>query len=131
VIADEEIDALREIADRIRNHSEFSSYGYFEGGDPRNFTPDLECCSVDELERHKADCAQWDAGHQVDRGPNHIPLDATPPSEPVAMCKTSDGKGWITVAHYGMGVNVHQDPELLKLAQDLDDVIDRIRQVTP
>jgi hypothetical protein len=47
------------------------------------------------------------------------------------MCKTSDGKGWITVAHYGMGVNVHQDEELLKLAQDLDDVIDRIRQVTP
>jgi hypothetical protein len=33
-------------------------YGYFHGGDPRNFSPDAECCSPEELARHKAACAE-------------------------------------------------------------------------
>jgi hypothetical protein len=33
-----------------------SGYGYFHGGDPRNFHPDCECCSSAEIENHKKAC---------------------------------------------------------------------------
>lgn len=118
MIDDEEIDQLRAIADRVRAYAEQSYYGFFHGGDPRNFSPDPECSTAEELEQHKADCAAWEAGNNVERHV-HAPLLA------------ADGKciGHTTTAHYGLGVNVFEDPELMKLAQDLDDVIDRIRQV--
>ena len=34
-------------------------YGYFTGGDPRDFHPDYECCSPDELENHRRACELW------------------------------------------------------------------------
>jgi hypothetical protein len=33
-----------------------SVYGFFNGGDPRNFHPDGECCSPEEIENHKRAC---------------------------------------------------------------------------
>jgi len=36
-------------------HQEFS-YGYFHGGDPRQFHPDHESCDPKEIENHKAAC---------------------------------------------------------------------------
>ncbi len=36
-------------------------YGGFHGGDPRNFYPDCECCSEEEIENHRQACAAWDA----------------------------------------------------------------------
>lgn len=40
---------------------EFSScYGFFHGGDPRNFHPDYECCSEAEIENHKKACEEAD-----------------------------------------------------------------------
>ena len=35
-------------------------YGFFHGGDPRNFYPDYECCSPKEISDHKAACELWD-----------------------------------------------------------------------
>lgn len=37
-------------------------YGCFPGGDPRSFSPDEECCTPEELAKHKADCEAWDRG---------------------------------------------------------------------
>lgn len=34
-------------------------YGFFHGGDPRDFRPDAECCSARELEAHAAACKLW------------------------------------------------------------------------
>lgn len=37
-------------------------YGFFPGGDPRRFYPDLESNTPEELASHKAACERWDAG---------------------------------------------------------------------
>lgn len=37
-------------------------YGFFPGGDPRRFSPDLECCTEEEIASHKAACERWEAG---------------------------------------------------------------------
>lgn len=44
-------------------HTE-TGYGFFCGGDPRDFTPDGEASTEAERERHKQDCAAWDRGEQ-------------------------------------------------------------------
>lgn len=41
-------------------------YGHFLGGDPRQFRPDEECCTPEELVAHKAACEAWDAGNEID-----------------------------------------------------------------
>jgi hypothetical protein len=45
-------------------------YGLFPGGDPREFSPDLESCSPDEINRHAFACIAWDEGAGLDRGPS-------------------------------------------------------------
>lgn len=45
------------------------TYGPFPGGDPRRFEPDSECCSSEEVQRWKEECAAWDRGEGQDRGP--------------------------------------------------------------
>lgn len=132
MISDEEIDALRAIADSIRHEADTSHYGYFLGGDPREFTPDFEVCTVEEIERHKADCEAWERGGQVDRGGPHYELtDEDRKSIAEITGKECTAPGWKTVSNYGMGVQMLKDEALLKLAQDLDDWIDRARQVLP
>lgn len=39
-----------------------SHYGGFTGGDPRNFFPDMEMCSEEEIANHKKACEAWDKG---------------------------------------------------------------------
>lgn len=89
------------------------TYGYFLGGDPRNFTPDVECCTPEELAAHKAACEAWDRGARPDPGGPHQPL-------------FKDGKeiGHITIAHYGIGTTVMEDRcyECGKLGDDVDGV---------
>ena len=45
--------------------SYITGYGFFPGGDPRNFFPDEECCSPDEIENHRLACEAWNRGDQV------------------------------------------------------------------
>lgn len=73
-------------------HSE-STYGYYPGGDPRNFFPDNESCTSDELEAHRLACRAWDRGEQPDPGGAHIALGL--PGEVI---------GWVTRAYYGVGI---------------------------
>lgn len=39
-------------------------YGFFHGGDPREFRPDPECSTDAERALHKEHCAAWDRGEQ-------------------------------------------------------------------
>lgn len=39
-------------------------YGFFPGGDPRQFSPDPESCTEKELALHKEHCAAWDRGER-------------------------------------------------------------------
>lgn len=34
-------------------------YGYYHGGDPRNFIPDSESCTEKEIAAHKKVCEEW------------------------------------------------------------------------
>lgn len=61
-------------------------YGFFPGGDPRDFTPDMECSTPQEIALHKEDCAAWDLGDR--------------PRRP--GCEWADGKH-IVRAPYGIG----------------------------
>ena len=51
-------DYLRECANPM------PSYGYFHGGDPRDFFPDAEVCTAEEMAAHKAACEAWDRGER-------------------------------------------------------------------
>ena len=41
-----------------------TGYGFYPGGDPRDFWPDGESCTPQELAAHKEACKQWDQGKQ-------------------------------------------------------------------
>jgi len=40
------------------------NYGPFMGGDPRNFSPDPECSTEEERQRHREACASWERGER-------------------------------------------------------------------
>lgn len=40
------------------------TYGYYPGGDPRDFDPDPECCTPEEMAAHKAACESWERGER-------------------------------------------------------------------
>lgn len=40
-------------------------YGFFPGGDPRDFTPDFGDCSEKEITAWKEACQQWNEGKRV------------------------------------------------------------------
>lgn len=90
-------------------------YGFFPGGDPRDFTPDYEMCSPEEIERWKVDVALAEAGFTV----------VTPPSG--QWIYDQDGKPvmHILAPKYGMGTYQYrlQDEDMgdgFMLVEDYD-----------
>lgn len=86
-----------------------TTYGYYPGGDPRDFVPDEECCTPEELARHREACEAWARGETPDPGGPHVPLDQPTSVEPSAAVVGPGGRGWKTVAHYGLGTYTIQD----------------------
>lgn len=84
------------LADSVR--VEQWGYGYYPGGgDPRDFSPDRELCSPEEIAAWEADCAAWEAG-------NGQPA---PPS-----CYTNEsGTLHILAPRYGIGSYRYADPD--------------------
>lgn len=89
--AAERIRVLGEAIDEIAKEED-GGYGFYHGGDPRNFCPDSEN-TPEELAAHRAACEKWDEAEA--KGEKLEP-------EP-------DGSGWIsptihvTRSLYGMG----------------------------
>lgn len=46
-----------------------TGYGYFPGGDPRDFHPDHECCTPEEIAAHREACEAWDKGDKPETPP--------------------------------------------------------------
>lgn len=67
---------------------EAQGYGSFPGGDPRNFTPDEEVNTPEELAAWKAACEAWDRGDGEDTGP---------------QCQTMGDGSVVTGTGFGMG----------------------------
>lgn len=53
----------------LTDEFEYTLYGNFMGGDPRDFVPDEEVCTPEEITAWAAACEEWNRGEGVDRGP--------------------------------------------------------------
>jgi len=71
-----------------------STYGYFCGGDPRDFHPDHECCTPEEIQRHKEAC------EDAERLESSRDLPC-----PSGWIRTPDGCAHILRAPFGIGVS--------------------------
>lgn len=81
----------------LTDEFEGSTYGVFLGGDPRQFLPDEEVCTPEEIERWRAACQEWNEGRSEDRGPG---------------CATfGDATAW-TGGGFGMGTTTFIVPEI-------------------
>lgn len=108
LLDEEEIDSMRAIADRMRASNGSVVYGFFPGGDPREFCPDPECCTAEQLEAHEQACklAEQGVGLSVDGG-----------------CELMTGRR----PPFGIGTYEVKDEAIEKLARELDDWLDAVR----
>ena len=76
-----------------------SSYGFFHGGDPRNFHPDSEGVTDTERENHRKACQLWNEAEARGETP-------TPEECPSGWIRDAEGKPIMHVlrAPYGIGV---------------------------
>lgn len=81
--------------------SQESIYGFFHGGDPREFYPDAESCSESELANHRRACDLWNQMESKGKEP-------TPEDCPSGWLCDEDGKRLVHVLRspYGIGVSV-------------------------
>lgn len=49
-------------------------YGYYMGGDPRDFTPDPDCCTAEEIKAHAVACAAANANEPFEATPHRHTL---------------------------------------------------------
>jgi len=92
-------------------------YGFFHLDDPRDFFPDYECCSPEELAAHKEACAKAAAGE--DWGPRseeHGPWTNASKPGVVILGARPDGDGWVGGCHasrsFGIGTYLlHSDDD--------------------
>lgn len=91
--AERAVEVMRSGLEKIAEHKD-CGYGYYHGGDPRDFTPDSESCTPEELAAHKAACDAFDAAESA----------GTP------MKPDPGGSGWVAPgvhvlkSNYGIGV---------------------------
>lgn len=114
------VDQLRAFAEHIRSVGESTGYGYFPGGDPREFCPDPECSTEEERANHKRACELFENG-KVDTvdGNHHWPI----------MNKEGEPIGWTTQSPFGLGTYSTTDPAAQDLANRLDAWLDDARKL--
>lgn len=76
-------------------------YGYFIGGDPRKFSPDIELCTKEEIAAWEEACKQWNEGNEIECVGSH------------RWITNADGKviGTATVSSFGIGVYEYEDEQ--------------------
>lgn len=86
-----------------------TAYGFYPGGDPRDFSPDEESCTAEELAAHKAACESWERGNRPEY-PAHY-----------HSAENVGGKVVMTshAGSFGIGVYTMRD-------EDADDVLEQI-----
>lgn len=76
-------------------------YGFFPGGDPRNFSPDQELCRKEEIEAWKEACEQWNREEKVICEGSHRWL----------VNAEGEVMGTATVSSFGIGIYFWDDEE--------------------
>ncbi len=89
-----------------------SMYGYFCGGDPRNFHPDGEDCSPQEIENHKKACR---AADELEAQGKRAAIE-----NPSKWLVGDDGKAFahILLAPFGIGVQTFPETYYEKASAD-------------
>ena len=107
-------EALLEVAEFLRGEAEVTGYGYSATEDPHDFTPDPECCTAEEIARHKAACDAWDRGE-------HIPVCMSDGSTSGTIIKRDDGSAVVHChrAGWGIGTYVFRDEWMVDAAERL------------
>ncbi len=82
-------------------------YGFFTGGDPRNFHPDGESCTQDELKNHKAACDLWNEMEAEGKEP-------TPEECPSGWTQLNGAKVHVLRAPYGIGMQSYFEPQFFE-----------------
>ena len=130
--------SLREVAEFLRTEGEVVGYGYGATANPHDFTPDPECCTEDEIARHKAACDAWDRGDYTPP-PSTLTEHATAldASRNLRRCidegaatgivfKCDDGSAFVHChrAGWGIGSYVVRDEWMMDAAKRLDEMAD-------
>lgn len=107
-----ERETLREVVDRralldevLSDAAIYQGYGFMRPDDPRDFNPDVECCTPQEIENHRLACEAFERGEP-------LPEQAfTPDAATVvngAIVHTTGGP-------WGIGGYTMRDPEMIEL----------------
>jgi hypothetical protein len=97
--------ALRACLEWIELNAEDVSYGFFPGGDPREFHPDPESSTEEEREAHRLACEAAESGEKTNESP---------------ACQwlvSEDGQSAAVVTHgkFGLGTYTVSEPQLVAL----------------
>ena len=84
-----------------------TGYGFFCGGDPREFEPDVESCLDHEIANHKAACALWDEAEARGETPKPQPC-------PVGWVFDKSGNALTHILHAPYGIGAYK--------YDVDDI---------
>lgn len=90
-------------------------YGFFHGGDPRDFHPDVECCSEEEIENHRKACELWNTAESNGQTPN-------PEECPSGWVYDDDGNATchVLLSPYGIGSYTIQMKSVFEPMDDVD-----------
>jgi len=126
---------LKRARDLLDVEADGQSYGYFLGGDPRNFTPDHDCSTEAERACHAADCAAWDRGEHAS-SPNGCEVmtaadagvDGSRVNPLTGESRTIEPGSLVlaTRCSYGLGVTTWRDEEAVADLADLNKLIARM-----
>lgn len=134
--------SLRDVAEFLRASAEEPGYGYYTPADPHDFFPDPECCTPDEIERHRLACEAFDRGESLTQEPTYTEhADRAAAAAYVEACtkrgaasasvtEREDGS-YVVHCHvggWGMGAYTMRDEEMLAMARRLDDMAGTIPQ---
>ena len=99
---------LESILPQVIEMAEQGGYGYARPEDPRDFHPDAESCSEQEIANHRKACELWDAAGGKPDG-------WTPPPGSEWAALPEGGFVHILRAPWGIGSYVFRDPEMAAL----------------
>jgi len=102
--------ALADVAAWLREEGVMHGYGFFPGGDPKDFTPDSEGTKPEELEAWKVACKAWDEAEERGEVPD--------PMSPA--CQATGKGGFITFGKFGLGTYTIEHEDTIKVADECD-----------
>lgn len=119
---EDEIVRLRAALETVKAYlppAEESVYGHYLGGDPRDFTPDRDCCTEAEIQAWGAACLAANAGQPCPEGVES--------HGHYVNFVERDGKREMVLesrpGSFGIGARITRDPELAKIHAIIDEAL--------